>query len=238
MNILITGGGCREPIDSVRCITNSSTGRTAAFLADSFEKAGYHVTALMEHHAILPACRVKTFETNASLQNLLISELSANHYDVIIHAAAVSDFIPASVTVNGAPFPAGKDSGKIPSSSAVTVTLVQAPKLASSLRNWTQARNPGTPSIIICFKLTSGASDEERIQAAETLFSTSDADFVVSNDLSELHDGLHPFILCTKNHQSSRGIQQVATGQTETALAQALLAILHLPGENQHDTDF
>ena len=34
MNILITGGGCREAIDNVRCVTNTSTGRTSAAIAD------------------------------------------------------------------------------------------------------------------------------------------------------------------------------------------------------------
>ena len=44
--ILITGGGTREPIDSVRYIGNHSTGRTAAVLADELAGAGHEVTWL------------------------------------------------------------------------------------------------------------------------------------------------------------------------------------------------
>ena len=36
MNVLITSGGTREPIDGVRVIANSSTGATGAAIADAF----------------------------------------------------------------------------------------------------------------------------------------------------------------------------------------------------------
>ena len=39
MNILITGGGCEEPIDDVRSVCNFSTGKTSSLIADCLVKA-------------------------------------------------------------------------------------------------------------------------------------------------------------------------------------------------------
>lgn len=237
MNILITGGGCREPIDAVRCITNMSTGKTAAHLATLFEKAGESVTALMAAQAVHPSCVVKTFQTSSDLQKLLKKELSENQYDAIIHAAAVSDFIPSIIVVDGIPVPAGKNAGKIASSSEMTVTFKQAPKLAPHLRSWAKKGSSGKKTIIVCFKLTNGASQAQRMQSVAQLFCAGAADFVVSNDLTELHDGQHPFVLYKKPQQIGATIVKIAAGQTETALAETLQAILHSPTEISYDTN-
>ena len=61
MNILITGGGCREAIDNVRCVTNTSTGRTSSAIADYFFAQGANVTLLAAASAIKPRseCHVR-----------------------------------------------------------------------------------------------------------------------------------------------------------------------------------
>ena len=41
--VLITSGGTTEPIDDIRSITNTSTGKTAAYLADQLTEAGVQV---------------------------------------------------------------------------------------------------------------------------------------------------------------------------------------------------
>ncbi len=52
--ILITAGGTREPIDSVRYIGNMSSGRTASRLADELTDAGHRVTWLGAEDAVTP----------------------------------------------------------------------------------------------------------------------------------------------------------------------------------------
>ena len=54
MNVLITGGGCREAIDNVRCVTNTSTGKTSAAIADFFIGQGASVTILAAASAVRP----------------------------------------------------------------------------------------------------------------------------------------------------------------------------------------
>ena len=44
--ILVTAGGTTEPIDAVRSITNESSGRLGAKIADAFAQLGFEVVYL------------------------------------------------------------------------------------------------------------------------------------------------------------------------------------------------
>ncbi|MCR5725453.1 MAG: phosphopantothenoylcysteine decarboxylase, partial [Treponema sp.] len=156
-HILITGGGCREAIDGVRFVTNMSTGRTSAFLADTLAASGASVTAVMGQGAILPErpdVRILRFESGADLSAQVQAELeeahrAGNDYTAVIHAAAVSDFIPETVTTGGVTYAAGKHLKKLHSGDEMTVTFRAAPKIADSIRTWA-----GEHTLLFCFKLT------------------------------------------------------------------------------------
>ena len=230
MNVLITGGGCHEPIDGVRCITNTSTGMTSALITDRFIHAGASVTALFARQSHLPECaqaghsrlRLLRYGTGKELSALMQTELTARPYDAVIHAAAVSDFIPSILTVNGVPRPAGTTTGKIPSGSQLTVTFGPAPKIAASLRTWAAAGKHSGKTVIICFKLTDEAGRAERLRAVTVLFAESSADYIVSNDLSGLKNGMHPFELFKKPENTETKPKTVSTGKTTEELAGSL----------------
>lgn len=246
MNVLITGGGCREPIDGVRCVTNMSTGRTAAKIADCFTAAGAQVTALLAVQSELPesatqqgntrlaendrsgppSIRLLRYETGAELAELMEKELTSHAYDAVIHAAAVSDFRPAVITVNGKSYPAGKNTGKIPSDSQLSVTFEPAPKIAVRLRRWAAAGNPGGRTTIVCFKLTDGAGSTERLRAAAVLFGEDTADYVVSNDLTEMKDSGHKFALLGRSPAAGEPPVTIRTGTTTEELAESLLMLI------------
>ena len=157
MKILITGGGTCEPIDTVRYITNFSTGRTAAFLADFFCKKGADVTALMAENAQKPKdARIITYRTFSDLQKLLESECKNSNYGAIIHAAAVSDYSVQEICVDGKIFPGGAIS-KIPSGKEILLKMQENPKLLYKIKQWS-----GNSTKLVAFKLTSGASEEEQ----------------------------------------------------------------------------
>lgn len=219
MKILITGGGCREAIDGVRFVTNMSTGRTAAFLADALSAQGAEVAAVMGAGAVLPqseAVRLVRYESGAELAAAVQAELEAAReqgkpYTAVIHAAAVSDFIPDTVTVGGDTYTAGKALKKLHSGGSMTVTFRAAPKIADRLREWA-----GDGAVIFCFKLTNGASAEERTEAVEKLAAHSAADYVVRNDLSEICAEKHPFAVIARDGTTS------ASGETLSDMAQAI----------------
>ena len=96
-NVLITAGGTIEDIDPVRYISNRSTGKMGYALADVAVKQGANVTLISANcHLQVPEninfIKVKTSD---ELKNSILTKLPKN--DVLIMAAAVSDFKPVHV---------------------------------------------------------------------------------------------------------------------------------------------
>jgi phosphopantothenoylcysteine decarboxylase/phosphopantothenate--cysteine ligase len=190
--VLVTGGGTREPIDAVRYIGNQSTGRTSARLADALRQQGFDVTWLGGAAAAEPVgddIRRERFVTFRDLANVLERLLGEEHFDAVIHAAAVSDFSVAH-RKRGAE-PDGQATGKLSSGRALELTLEPNPKLLDRLRGW--SRNPAAR--IIGFKLTVGATDTERRAAVERQFEAGQSDWVVHNDAEEISAERHPFTI-------------------------------------------
>ncbi len=216
MNVLITGGGCREAIDNVRCVTNTSTGRTSAIIADHFARRGADVTLLAAAAAIKPQsdCTVRTFVSGADLGRLMEEELAAKEYQLVIHAAAVSDFIPETVIMDGLEVPAGPE-GKIPSGSRMTVTFRAAPKLADSIKEWATKGGHKAP-VVVSFKLTSGAEPEKVLSACRAILERGAADYVVANDILNISGDSHPFAV---NALEDGQVCAVHRGETEDEMA-------------------
>lgn len=216
MKVLITGGGSEEPIDNVRSVCNFSTGRTSSFLADFFANSGFEVTALMAEKAVKPSAdnvRVITYKTFAELKAALEAECCTKSYQAIIHAAAVSDYSPETIEVDGKSFKAGEVS-KVPAGTELVIRMKKNPKLVDSIK-----KNAGEKTVVVAFKLTSNATIPERQAAVNKIFSSNSSknlcpDLVVSNDLGEITVGAHP---CTvyKNDMSVAGTVQNLEGLAE-----------------------
>lgn len=178
MRVLITSGGTREPIDGVRVIANSSTGATGAALADAFYEAGFDVTLLRARHSIAPQNPVSEhfFTTVAELDQACQTLLSSHPFGLVIHAAAVSDFVVETVTVDGIPHPA-PFTGKLHSSARLSLELAPGKKILPELKGYSQ--NPALR--LVGFKLTDGASEVEIRQAIAKVLAAG-ADLVVHND--------------------------------------------------------
>jgi phosphopantothenoylcysteine decarboxylase/phosphopantothenate--cysteine ligase len=95
LRVLITAGGTREPIDSVRFLGNSSSGRMGLALAEAARARGAQVT-LVSANVALPSSpeivRVPV-RTAAELEQACQAEFP--DCDVLLMAAAVADFRPA-----------------------------------------------------------------------------------------------------------------------------------------------
>jgi len=89
-SVIITGGGTREKIDEVRCVSNFSSGKMAKALADAFYFLGARVKFLSSVDFDTPYELCK-FESSKDLKVLLEQNLEC---DFLIMAAAVSDFVP------------------------------------------------------------------------------------------------------------------------------------------------
>ena len=94
LKVLVTAGGTREPIDSVRFIGNSSSGRTGFALAQAARERGAEVTLLAANVALPdpPGVARHDLTTAAELREACEREFPA--CDVLLMAAAVADFRP------------------------------------------------------------------------------------------------------------------------------------------------
>ena len=96
LRVLVTAGGTREPIDSVRFIGNRSSGRMGFALAERAAQRGARVS-LIAANATPPApANVNLIEVETAAELEGACEREFDHCDVVLMAAAVSDFRPAS----------------------------------------------------------------------------------------------------------------------------------------------
>ncbi len=188
MRVLITAGGTEEPVDGIRRLTNRSTGATGAAIAEFFAAAGAEVLLLHAEGAAVsgpPGAR-EDFVSFADLEAALRRRLGAEHWDVVIHLAAVGDYSVASVEVDGRTIETvGR--GKIGSGREVVIRLRPNPKLLDSLRAWSS--NPEIT--VVGFKLTNDSDPVSRTSQVKSLLDRGVADLVVHNDLSEIDATRH-----------------------------------------------
>jgi phosphopantothenoylcysteine decarboxylase/phosphopantothenate--cysteine ligase len=91
--VLVTAGGTREPLDSVRYIGNRSSGRMGVALAEDARRRGARVTLLAANLAVPAPEGVEVIETPTAAA--LAREAKARSaVDVVLMAAAVADYAP------------------------------------------------------------------------------------------------------------------------------------------------
>jgi phosphopantothenoylcysteine decarboxylase/phosphopantothenate--cysteine ligase len=95
LRVLVTAGGTREPIDSVRFIGNRSSGRMGYALAAEAARRGAEV-ALIAANVSLPApARVRVLPVATAAELAEACAIEFKNADVLLMAAAVADFRPA-----------------------------------------------------------------------------------------------------------------------------------------------
>ena len=159
--VLIIGGRSEEPIDSMRVITNRSSGLMAVKVAEAAFRRGADVDLWMGACSVqLPGyIEVKRFNSVAELTGLL----DYIDHDIVIVPAALSDFKPEEV-----------DYGKITSSSGFDLGLIPVQKVLPLIRKRCDT--------VIGFKAESGLSKEQLIQKARERLEEYDLEAVVAND--------------------------------------------------------
>jgi phosphopantothenoylcysteine decarboxylase/phosphopantothenate--cysteine ligase len=141
MNCIVTAGPTYEPLDDVRRLTNSSTGRLGSELASFLVASGHEVTLLLGEQATfrgkIPAAKLETFTTTADLRDRL-QALSRGSIGAVFHAAAVSDFTFGKISVRSAKGEMTEvKSRKISTrQGALFAELAPTPKIIASLRDW------------------------------------------------------------------------------------------------------
>ena len=164
--ILVTAGGTQEAIDAVRVITNRSSGKMGTALADACWGRGAKVILLRAKNSQVPRLPVeeKLFETSSELESFL-KELIP-HVDIVIHNAAVSDYLPDKII-----------NDKLDSSKNFALHLKPAKKLLHQIKKW----NPKV--YLIGFKAVYQLDEAKLIEEGKKKLKASNADYIVVNDV-------------------------------------------------------
>jgi phosphopantothenoylcysteine decarboxylase/phosphopantothenate--cysteine ligase len=168
VRVLVTAGGTREPIDSVRYVGNRSSGRMGFALAEQAARRGAVVTAIAANVALPapPGVRLVAVETAAQLADAC-SEAFPD-CDVLLMAAAVADFRP----VDPADTKLKKDAADAPDA----IALERTPDVLSGLA---AARRPQQTIVGFAAEHGDGALAYAREKLARKRL-----DAIVVNDIS------------------------------------------------------
>jgi phosphopantothenoylcysteine decarboxylase / phosphopantothenate---cysteine ligase len=167
LNVLVTAGGTREPIDSVRFIGNSSSGLMGFALAHAARERGADVTLVAANVALPTPPGVSRREVVTTAELARACEQEFPRCDVLLMAAAVADFTPTA--------PAN---GKIKKSDRERLELVLEPT-ADVLAGLAARRREGQTLVGFAAEHGSGATELARGKLAAKRL-----DALVVNDIS------------------------------------------------------
>ena len=217
MKILVTSGGTSEAIDSVRSITNHSSGRLGKIITETLLEAGYEVCLITTLQAVKPVSHpnLTIIEIKNTADLLQVMKDKVTDYQVLIHSMAVSDYTPVymagfnevEASQDLTEFLDKKNQEtKISSKEDVQVLFLKKnPKIISLVKEW----NPNIH--LIGFKLLVDVSQEHLIQIAQESLEKNQADLIVANDLTQISSEQHKAYLVEKNFfQTAMSKQEIA----------------------------
>lgn len=166
--VLVTAGATREYIDPIRYITNASSGRMGVAIAEEADFRGADVT-LIRTRGSVPSFVENQIEVETVEEMLaaIESKLKARRYDVVVLAAAVSDFRVKE-----------KAQRKIKSGKSLTLELEPTPKIIDRVKEL-------QPDVfLVGFKAETARGEEELVSAARKQIERAGSDLVVANTLN------------------------------------------------------
>ena len=164
ISMIVSAGGTREPIDSVRVIANRSSGKQGYAVAAEAAARGAVVTLVSTVSLPVPdGVEVVAVETAAEMQQAIESRSADS--DVIVMAAAVADFRPVSV----ADHKLKKNDG------TPEIVLEQTPDILAGLG----ASKPAG-QVLVGF----AAETEDLVANAQAKLERKHLDLIVANDVS------------------------------------------------------
>lgn len=167
-NVLISLGGTFEPIDSVRGITNKSSGKMGLALAKQAYILGANVTLVVANVSVEISSLFNVIRVETSKQMAEVIFDIVGDYDVFISTAAVSDFEVVE-----------RKNKKIDSDSSLAISLKPTVKIIRQIKKI-------NPSIfLVGFKAEFNISREDIICCAKKQINDAGTDLVVANDVSK-----------------------------------------------------
>lgn len=223
LRVLVTAGGTREPIDPVRFIGNRSSGKQGHAVADAASERGAEVVLVTTtDRPAPPGARRIQVATAQEMFDAVSAEAALA--DVVVMAAAVADFRPASPAASKI-----KKGGEVP-----TIVLEPAPDILATLGEQ-RARGVRHGQTLVGF----AAETEDLVEHASAKLARKGLDLIVANDVSAPgagfeHDTNEVTILTASGrevHLARRGKDAVAAAILDEVLAERRAASSPTTGE-------
>src|SRR3954471_13414546 len=208
--VLVTAGGTREAIDSVRYVGNRSSGRMGFALAEEAAARGADVTVVAANIGLPRHPRVRYVDVVSAADLLAACEQEFAAADVLLMAAAVADFRPARPARSKLK-KAGRD--------ALELTLEPTPDVLSGLA---AAKAPG--QVLVGFAAEHG---EGAIEYGRGKLERKGLHAVVVNDISRADigfDGDHnevTIVTATADQQ----VERASKAEVARAICDAVTAL-------------
>ncbi len=187
--LLVTSGATIEPVDGIRYLTNFSSGKTGATIADEFNSAGWEVIYLHGQNAALPngtSIQKIPFSSFQDLRSTMHTVLSQVHFTAAIHSAAVSDFSIEKVISGGIEHTPG-ERGKLSSGNDLNVTFKKNPKLLDVIKEFSINKK----IFVVGFKLSLEKDRNIQKEIAEQAAANPNIDALVYNDMNDIQTNTH-----------------------------------------------
>lgn len=164
--VLVTAGATREAIDDVRCITNPSTGKMGYACAKAARMAGAEVTLISAPTSLKQPSGVRCISVVSAqdMANAVFKE--AENADIVIMAAAVSDFTPVK-----------RELGKIHKTDAAL--QIELKHTTDILKGLGENKRPSQFLCGFCMET------DALIARAKQKLEQKNLDMIVANDLSQ-----------------------------------------------------
>jgi phosphopantothenoylcysteine decarboxylase/phosphopantothenate--cysteine ligase len=171
--VLVTAGGTREPLDTVRALTNRSSGKMGFAVAAEAARRGAEVVLVAGATALATPSGVRRIdvETTLEMRAAVLAELP--RAGIVVKAAAVSDFRPAECRDQKIK---KEDLGP---EAGLTLELVRNPDILAEI-----CRDKGQ-RVVVGF----AAESHDVVEAARRKIVSKGCDLLVANDVSRRDAG-------------------------------------------------
>jgi phosphopantothenoylcysteine decarboxylase / phosphopantothenate---cysteine ligase len=207
LHVLVTAGGTREPIDSVRFVGNRSSGRMGFALADEAAALGADVTVVAANVALPRTPRVRYVDVGTAAELHAAADAAFDSADVLLMAAAVADFRPPAAAPEKLK-KAGRDALRLDLEPTADVLAALAAR-----------RRPG--QTLVGFAAEHGP---DALDAARQKREGKHLDAVVLNDISRKDigfDGVHNEVTIV-TEDGERRVPRAAKGEVARAILAAV----------------
>jgi phosphopantothenoylcysteine decarboxylase/phosphopantothenate--cysteine ligase len=172
LNIMITAGPTREPLDPVRYITNHSSGKMGFAIAAAAARRGANVTLVSGPVSLATPAWVKRIDVTTALEMEAAVQGLAQQQHIFIGCAAVADYRAAAIA----------DEKIKKQGDELTIKMVKNPDIVAGVAALTEHR----PYVVGFAAETNNVEEYARQKRAR-----KNLDLICANDVSQSNQGFN-----------------------------------------------